>query len=552
MIVDYSATKTQSWLSWFFRGLLVLGFLVLLGRLFELQVVKGDYYLSVAEDNRIRRVPITAPRGQILARGGEVLAGNMPIIKKVILDTVAGYTKTTDLTGASQDEVVEDSQRTYKLGQAAGHLTGYLGEANVDEVGKVDPGCLPKGAVTLGALVGRAGLEQYYNCQLSGVDGERLLEVDASGQIIRNIGNFEPVAGTDIRTTIHYGLQEFVGGLMDGRRGAVVVTDTQGQVLALYSSPSYDPTDFVDGNLTNINNTLTNPQLPLFNRVVSGTFHPGSIFKPLVATAALEEGAIDDSYTYTDTGSIAIDDFSYTNWYFTQYGGVEGEIDLARALARSTDTFFYKVGELVGIDSIAKWAKVFGLENTTAIDLPNEVAGLVPSPNWKKKAKGERWYLGNTYHVSIGQGDLAVSPIAINQAISAIASGGQLCRPYINMALSTSCRSLGISQHTIDIVKDGMIQACQPGGTAFTFFDFSLSGTDGKSGDDQSAKVACKTGTAEIGVDDKSHAWFVAFGPADFPEIVVTVLLEEGGSGSQEAGPIARKIFDYWFIDRPR
>lgn len=549
MNVDYSASKTQSWLSWFFRGVLVLGFLVLLGRLFELQIVKGAYYLSIAEDNRIRRIPITAARGQILARGGEALVGNVPITRRVILDAQAGYTKTDDLTNASQDEVVVDSQRVYKLGPAAGHLTGYLGEANEQEVGKVDPSCLTKGAVTLGALVGRAGLEQFYNCSLSGVDGERLVEVDASGAIVRNIGSFDPVAGVDIKTTIHYGLQQVVGGLMDGRRGAIVVTDTAGQVLALYSSPAYDPTDFLEGN-AKAAEVLASPDLPLFNRAVGGTFHPGSIYKPIVATAALEEDAIAPDFSYTDTGSIVIDDFSYTNWYFTQYGRTEGEIGLQKALARSTDTFFYKVGELTGIDAIAKWSKDFGLETKTGIDLPNEVAGLVPSPSWKKRTKGERWYLGNTYHVSIGQGDLAVTPIAINEAISAIATSGHLCRPYINQMLGAKCEELTIDPQTITQIKTGMVEACQPGGTGFTFFDFVFPGKTLDDANPLVSRVACKTGTAETGVGDQSHAWFVAYGPADFPEIVVTVLLEEGGSGSEEAGPIARKVFDYWFIDR--
>lgn len=378
------------------------------------------------------------------------------------------------------------------------------------------------------------------------------------------MGRRDPIAGEDIRTSIHYGLQKMVAEVMNGERGsprgpatdgtlrgAIVATDIKGEVLALYSSPSYNPNIFIEKKSGEIQKVLKSRDLPLFNRVIGGSFHPGSVFKPVVAIAALEEGEIDEGFTYEDTGQIIIETiygtFSYTNWYFTQYGATEGKIDVKRAMARSTDTFFYKIGELVGIRKLNEWAHKFGLGELSQIDIPGEVVGLIPSPEWKEEVKGERWFLGNTYHLSIGQGDIALTPLGVNQAIAAIAANGVYCTPHLatsgvlgNDKLARrslgegGCKDLGISKNTIKLVKEGMKGACSPGGTGFTFFDFEI-------------PTACKTGTAETIEEGKTHAWFVAFAPVDFPEIVATVLVEKGGEGSYVAGPIAREIFEYWF-----
>lgn len=542
-----ASAKTQSWLSWFLKGLLILGFLVLTARLIELQVIKGAYFRKLAEGNRVRRVPLGAPRGKILARGGEILVGNTKVNLRLVFDPASGYEKLDDIEGAPQDELTLEWVRDYELGEASAHVSGYLGEVNEDEVGKVNPECQDKGPRRLGAWVGRGGLEEMYECQLAGVDGEDLVEVDAVGKKVRSLGRLDPIPGEDLRTTIHYGLQKKVVESMQNKTGVVVVTDTKGEILALYSSPSFDPNVFVGGAAGSVADILEREDLPLFNRAVGGIFHPGSVFKPIVATAALEEGKVDEHFVYEDPGVITIQSpygtFSYSNWYFTQYGRREGAIGIVRAISRSTDTFFYKLGEFVGVEELKSWANKFGLDEVTGVDLPQEVAGLVPSPEWKLEVRGERWFLGNTYHMSIGQGDIALTPIGVNTAISAIASGGIYCSPHIGQRPSGpeanfQCRDLGISQSTIRLVKEGMRGACSSGGTGFTFFDF----TD-KVGKD----VGCKTGTAETGDGETTHAWFVAFAPVDFPEIVATVLVEKGGEGSYVAGPIAREIFDYWF-----
>ncbi|KKR28109.1 MAG: Penicillin-binding protein 2 [Candidatus Woesebacteria bacterium GW2011_GWA1_39_8] len=534
-----TSARTQSWLSWFLRGLLIFGLLILLARLVDLQVVSGKYYRELANENRVRRITIPAARGKILARGGEILVGNREVKKRLVFDPKEGYS----LEGVSNDSnsmgIVVEWLRNYPLGEAFAHVGGYVGEVSQDEVGKVKARCADKGPRTLGSLIGRTGLEEQYDCILTGVDGEELVEVDAMGRLVRILGVKEPIAGQDLKTNIDFGLQKKVATLLYGKKGVIIVTDSENEVLALFSSPSYDPNAFVNkSDAQKITRILTDIDQPLFNRAISGTFHPGSVFKPFVAVAALEDQVIDENYTYDDPGVITVNNFSYSNWYFTQYGGKEGKINLERAIARSTDTFFYKIGELIGVESLDKWAHIFGLDEKTNVDLPGEIAGLIPSPEWKLRVKGERWFLGNTYHMSIGQGDVAITPIEENTAISAIASGGNLCEP--RLFGNGNCTKLPIADNTIGEVKNGMIGACSFGGTGFTFFDFADTSPD-------HTQVACKTGTAETTKDTNAHAWFVSFAPVETPEIISTVLVEQGGEGSKIAGPIAREIFNYWF-----
>jgi len=526
----------QSWLSWFLRGTLILIFLILLGKLFEVQIIKGSYYRSLSEENRIRHIPIPAPRGRILARNGEALADNVAIKERVLFDPGKGITFTEDLTNASPDEIITNYKRIYPMGEVFAHASGYLSVVSGSGVGIVDPNCPQKGVRTSGMLVGVTGLEEEYECALLGVPGEELIEVNTLGKKIRILGIRNPTPGTDIRTSIDYGLQEEVAKDMDNssvsdKKGAAIVTDANGAILAFYSSPSFDPQKIAP--------LLTDPNLPLFNRVTSGTFHPGSVFKPLVAIAALEEGAIDGNFLFNDPGIITVNGFSYTNWYFTEYGRLEGQINLVQALARSTDTFFYKIGEMVGPVNIAKWADLFGLDKVTGVDIPEEAKGLIPTPDWKQKVIKEAWFLGNTYNMSIGQGDVSVTPIELNTYIAAIAADGKLCQPQFIFSGSPVCHKINISQNNLDLVKEGMQGACANGGTAYTFFDFGQ-----KHG---GQTVACKTGTAEVGVVGKPNAWFTFFSPIKNPEIVATIVFEKGGQGSEVAGPVARKIADYYF-----
>lgn len=541
---NLSVERKDSWLTWMMRGLLFLSLLVLLGRAYELQIIKGSYYSDLANGNRIRRVPIAAPRGEILARGGEVYVSNTQVKRRIEFDPKIGYEKLSSLENASPDEIITEYNRNYLYGADFAHISGYVGEANQDEVNKVDPDCPEKGPRRIGLLVGRGGLEQEYECRLRGIDGEELIEVDSMGRKVRTIGRRNPIPGESIITTIDLHLQKKIAAAMkekDGKvvkKGGVIVTDGKGQVLGLYSSPSFDP--------NNVSLSLDDPGLPFFNRVIGGTYHPGSVFKLVTAAAALEDGKIDKNFTYDDPGIIRVNDFSYSNWYFSQYGKTEGVINLVKGIARSTDTMFYKLGEMVGVDRLSYWANKFGLEKKTGIDLPGEVAGLIPTPAWKSQQKGESWFLGNTYHMAIGQGDVSITLAEANSETSVISSNGLLCNLHILQVKNSDCSDIGLSKETLSLIKEGMIGVCSEGGTAFPFFDWN-----NKSGlsphPDWPGQVACKTGTAETGERDVSHAWFTAFAPSDSPEIVVTVIVEKGGEGSSVAAPIAKDIMSYWF-----
>jgi len=269
----------------------------------------------------------------------------------------------------------------------------------------------------------------------------------------------------------------------------------------------------------------------MFNRAVAGLYPPGSTFKIVSATAGLEEGKITEATTYVDTGEVRVGSYVYTNWYFTQYGKTEGEINVVGALKRSTDTLFYKLGEWVGPIRLAQWAKAFGFGKPTGIDLPVEAAGRVPDPS------SGQWFLGNTYHFAIGQGDLLTTPLQVNVMASIVANGGKVCKPYVlNSKFQTEeCKDLQLKPETLRLVKEGMRGGCAPGGTAFPLFNFQ-------------PQVACKTGTAEFGDPaGRTHAWLTAFVPADDPQIVVTALVEAGGEGSRVAAPIVKKVLEVWF-----
>src|SRR5258706_875727 len=319
-----ASQNPQSWLSWFLRGILILGFLILFTKLFEVQVIKGDYYRALSEENRIRHITLPAPRGKILARGGEILAGNVEQKRRIKFKDNGGFEITDDLTDAKPEEIIPDYKRYYALSDKAAHAIGYLTKASDREVGKIDPQCPERGSILSGSLVGRTGLEEEYQCALSGIPGEELIEVNTQGVKIRTLARREPTPGRDIKTTINFGLQTEVANDMGIAKGSAIVTDVNGEVLAFYSSPSFDP--------NNIAPALLDQNLPLFDRVVSGTFHPGSVFKPVTAVAALQEGVIDNHFRYNDTGSGTVNEFTYKNWYFTEYGRTEGEIGLTRAI----------------------------------------------------------------------------------------------------------------------------------------------------------------------------------------------------------------------------
>jgi len=508
-----------------FYGFLAIGLLFLLARLFELQIIFGAKNRALAEGNRIKKEILPAPRGLIYDSKERELVRNVPIyrVKKEEKEEYEIIPREEALKMEARGETENlrvDIGRNYLYGEVLAHVLGYLGEANKEEV--------KKNQFKLGDLVGRGGLEEEYDSYLRGQDGGEIYEVDAHGEKIREIGRVEPIPGKDLYLTLDAELSQIAYEALEKKPGAVVATNPQnGEVLVLISSPSFNPNHITSQN-------LTDESLPFFNRAISGVYPPGSTFKIVTATAGLEEGKVNAETTYNDTGEIRVGDYSYKNWYFTQYGRTEGLLNIVQAIKRSTDTFFYKVGEWVGPTRLAAWAEAFGLGQKTKIDLPGEVKGLVPSPALKEKS-GDHWFLGNTYHFAIGQGDLLTTPLQINLMTSVIANGGKLCQPMVAENTSVNCQDLKLKLETVTLVKEGMAGVCSSGGTAFPFFDFQ-------------PPIGCKTGTAEFGdPEGKTHAWLTAFGPLENSEISVTVLVERGGEGSYVAAPIAKKVMEKFF-----
>lgn len=530
-------------------------------RLVKLQVVEGGNYRIRSDDNRIFERRVIAPRGIIRDRNGEPLVVNQPVYK--LLTNENGKIQ-RELTPISREEalkldaqgdasVVYDIGRFYPKADLFAHLIGYVGLADEKQVSG--------GNYVIDEWVGKTGIEKTYTDVLAGEVGSELIEVDAVGRVIRRVEAKTPEPGKDLKVYIDAGLQSALYKAIGGRKGAAVATNPKtGEVLAFVSSPSFDPnwfsTQFPEqkkAKQEEIGKLFGDESKPMLNRVTGGIYPPGSVFKVVTATAGLENEIVTESSTVEDTGEIRIDEYTYRNWFYTKYGGKDGLVDVVAALKRSNDIYFYKLGEWIGPTDLGLWSREFGLGEKTGVDVPGEVDGLVPTPLWKEKAKGERWFLGNTYHFSIGQGDLLTTPIQVNQMMSVIASGGRWCKPRVVESSSSGpdnkvlCRQLNVSNQTMEIVRKGLVAACQPGGTAFPFFGFDLSVYGDQYQGDRS-KVACKTGTAQFfDPEDRTHAWFSVFAPAVDPEIVVTVLIEAGGEGSAEAAPVALSGLKYWF-----
>ena len=526
----FFSTNNQLVESFFFIYIAVIFFflIILFLRLFQLTIVKGNYYRNLSEQNRIREINIEAPRGEIIDRKGFIIAQNLipDIDQKVII-----------------------SRRVYQSPEAIAPLIGYRQIADVNDL-KNDT-CQYK--LQLGSRTGKKGVEKLFDCELRGRSGKKLVEIDAQGRYLKTVDVIPPIPGDKIQLALDFELQKKAYELVKKVKAAIVVTNPKtGEILVNISSPSFNSQDFEDNLGNHIQNYFTDKDNPLFNRVMEGTYPPGSIFKLVVATAGLEEKAIDEKTQIEDKGNIKAGAATFGNWYFLQYGKVEGMVDIVKAIKRSNDIFFYKVGEKTGVEKIKKWSDIFGLGKRTGIGL-DETEGIIPSIFWKKEVLKENWYLGDTYNLSIGQGYVGTTPLQMALVTDVFANGGYLCKPQLlKMNLSNDkfilsehsesngCKKLPISQKTIDLIREGMKQACSIGGTGWPLFDFIAGKTK--------IQVACKTGTAKSNAKSgMPHAWITAFAPYDNPEISVTILVEEGGQGSDVAGPIAKEILKAYF-----
>jgi len=513
----YSKNKSSSFLFFFYISFIVLFFIFLGIRLFHLTIVKGDYYRRLSDENRIRRVVIEPKRGDIIDRDGEIIA-----------TTIIGDTE------KDEDRIV--SKRIYNSAEITSHIIGYRQIADKNEL--ENDNCRTK--LKLGDKVGKKGIEKLYECDLRGRNGEKLIELDAHGKYLKTLTVLPPEDGVSIQIAIDLDLQKTAYEQIKDKKGAIIaIKPKTGEILAIVSSPSFNPQHFEDNEQDILNQLLKNEEHPIFNRATEGTYPIGSVIKPFLAAGALEDKKIDEDTKIEDTGTITAGPLTFGNWYFLEYGKTEGEVDIVKAIKRSNDIFFYRVGEMLGPTRIKYWSNLFGFGGKTNLQI-NQQEGTVPSPFWKEEVLNEKWYLGDTYNISIGQGYMLVTPLQVVQATSVFANDGKLCDLNLLKTDKSKCKSLGLSDKTIDLVRRGMRDACSTGGTGWPLFNFSVNS--------KSIQTACKTGTAESsGKDDKPHAWISVFAPYDNPEIILTVLVENGGQGSDVAGPIAKAILEAYF-----
>lgn len=534
----------------------ILIFSVFAIRLFNLTIVKGSYYRFLAEDNRVRELPVEGKRGIIYDRKGHIVA-----------ESVADTSKKT-LTYL----------RDYTYGNALAHVVGYRQIASTKLIAQ--DAC--QQPLMTNDKVGIEGVEKLYECHLRPTKGKKLVEVDSQGKSIRTISQVEPIDGLPIKLSIDSLLQQKAYEIIDSnaittttdvdisnKKIAIVGLDPNtGEVLLLVSYPSFNPEDFETAS-SETKNYFSDKKRPLFNRSLLGTYPPGSVFKLVLAAGALEDETVTTKDTIMDNGFIQAGPIKFHNWFYNQYGKTDGEVNLRKAIQRSNDIYFYKIGEKMGPEKIEDWARKFGYGVKTDIAF-DEADGTIPTKFWKQETIKERWYLGDTYNLSIGQGYMLTTPIQVAHATMPFANGGKMCKPQIlklnakeNRELLTdgngqkpACTPIGLSPSTLKAVREGMKEACQSGGTAWPFFNFGIPAEGSKSKDAspsalQKIEVGCKTGTAESHiVNGLPHAWFTVFAPYDNPEIILTVLVEEGGEGSSVAAPIAKEILKAYFQKR--
>lgn len=584
---------------------LALAFSVLVIRLWYLQVIRGNEYQRLSENNRIRIRENPADRGIVFDRKGRILAENRPSFEVYLIpEDLRENSEVVETVGRTlkvgTEEIREKlktvgrknpyrpmrvkadidwkelafletnrihlpgllinvrPRRSYLYGEMAAHLLGYVGE--VDENDLKQGGERP---YRPGAFVGKYGIEQKWEPELRGIDGGRQIEVDAMGREIKPLRSVRSIPGNNLFLTLDLDLQEAAEEAFEGKNGALVAMDPNtGRILAMVSKPSFDPGAFAGGISPEAWKALVeNPFHPLQNKVIQGQYPPGSVFKIITAIAGLESGAITPDTPFVCTGRL-----TYGNREFrcAKEGG-HGTITLHRALAQSCDVFFYHVGMKVGVDQIAHYARAFGLGRPTGIPLPNEKSGTVPSSAWKKKRFGTPWYSGETLSVAIGQGYVNVTPLQLVLLISAVANGGKLFVPQVVERVENAfgvplkdyppvqVGKVEVSERTLRLVREGLWGAVnEPGGT-------------GRASAIKGLWVAGKTGTAQVVRMEKNfkkgdtmrlpqqfrdHGWFVAYAPFEAPRIAVAVLVEHGGFGGVVAAPIAKKVLERFFFPK--
>jgi penicillin-binding protein 2 len=566
-------------------------------RLYYLQIIKGEFFLNQAENNRIRIEPVSAPRGIIYDRQGTILVDNRPayhvylvrekvnvqeIIKKLSafcnvpeenLKAVLEKNRRmplfkpirlmSDINWDCLAKIEANSYRlpgvyvdvepvrSYRFPGMASHILGYLGEITEEELAK------PEYAdYSGGDDIGRTGIEKYYEKVLRGSRGIREVEVDALGRKLRVLDEKDPTPGHAIWLTIDAHIQYKAEELMKDLEGAVVAIDVKtGAVRAMVSSPTFDENLFVKGISPDDWKRLnSDPRHPLLNRAIQSAYPPGSTIKPFIALAGLQEGLIGKADRVNCPGFFRFGNRDYRCWKKGGHGGV----DLYRAITESCDVYFYSLGNRLGITKLSIYFRMFNFGSPTGIEIPGEKSGIVPDPEWKLRFLRQPWHKGETISVSIGQGYLSVTPLQLAVAYGAIASDGILRKPFLVEKIEgeeksknhvPETKSIPIKPEYIKMVKAGLEGVVKdPKGTAHRIWKETMP-IAGKTGTAQVIKFAERVeNESKIPKQFRDHAWFAGYAPSSDPEIVVVTLVEHGGHGASAAAPIVASIIEEYFL----
>lgn len=561
---------------------------ILIGRMAYLQIYKGDYYSSRAEGNRTRYTRIIAPRGIIYDCNGEELVNNKPGFMVSLTRSADSYKPELldklsillNLPRTKIDEIIKQSEggnepirlvrdaspeivtkveenirylpgvllevqpvRTYLNNELAVHSLGYVGEVSEYEITQ---GVYKD--LKAGDIVGKFGLENYYDSYLRGTDGSFREEVDVNGRVIQIMDKVEPKPGQGLILTIDAKLQRIVEQAVDkqlaalgARAAAVVLMDPYtGEVKAMVSRPTFNPNWFVNGISAKNWNSINNDSFyPMTDKAIAGEYPPGSTFKIVTGSAALQEKKVTPEELIYDSGRHWLVDMRNAG------GEALGYINFKTALSASDNVYFYEMGNRLGIDLLDKYAADFGFGKKTGIDLHGEANGLIASPAYKQKVFKEDWFLGDTFNAAIGQGFTLATPIQIAQMLSAVATDGKMFKPHLVSKIINDDGSIAktfapeeegklpVSQANLDLVQAGLKAVTKEGGTAASLDKLPVS-------------VAGKTGTAE-NPHGQDHGWFIAYAPADKPKYVVVCIVEQGSYGAVSAAPIVKNVLDYIF-----
>ncbi len=586
--------KANFLIIWFFLNLILV---IIAGRVFYLQIIRGSYYQKMAENNRIKTVEVKAPRGLIVDKSGEIIASNIPsfdiafipnqlsenrikreqiyseLAKECDLEIEEIKNKIESIDSSSKNKYLikegldyekalvlieklqkfpgiyleKTAKRKYEKGEIFSSILGYTGKINKEELKNFSN-------YSLTGYIGKNGLEYTYEEKLKGENGKILMEVNSDGTIKEELEIKPSVSGDKLILNIDskiqnksYQVLKKILEVNEEATGAVMVAldPRDGAVRGLVSLPTYDNNLFIDGiKNKEYSQLVNNSRKPMTNRAISGEYPPGSVFKPLLAAIALEEDIVKADTVINCTGVISVGNWSFRDWK------THGKTDLNKAIAESCNVYFYAIGggwnniEGLGVNKMNKYSEYFGLGNILGIDIPTENSGRIPNEEWKFKEIGERWYVGDSYHMSIGQGFMTTTPLQIAAATATIVNEGTLYQPQIVSKIVSSSgheneikpkiiRSDFISEENFKKVKSAMRETVLIG--------------SGQKLNDMKTETAGKTGTAQFGNQGKTHSWYASFGPYKNPEIVTVILIESGGEGHDWAVPATEQILREYF-----